>query len=215
MSTELRGSERCPTLRRVPSATGAESGEDAIRQAHEQGDLRGAMDQAVRLYGPELLGYMTTLLRSEDWARDVFAKLLEDLWKGFEGFEWRSSFRTWAYRSARNAVYRARTRDRRPARLDTADMAALQAPEKSTTLPHLRTENKEWLAELRESLDPDEQTLLTLRIDRRMAWSDVALVLLGEEAEADPSRAAATVRKRFDRLKKRLRDAATERADQA
>ena len=186
-------------------------GEEALRAAFDAGDARGAMDRAVRLYGPELLGFMTSLLRSEDWARDVFATLLEDLWKGFERFEWRSSFRTWAYRAARNAVIRARTRDRRPLRLDTEDMAALQAPDASTTLPHLRTENKEWLARLRESLDPDDQALLTLRLDRGMAWSDVALVLLGDEAEADPARASATVRKRFDRLKRRLRAAADER----
>ena len=173
------------------------------------------MDLAVRRYGPELLGYMISVLRSEDWARDVFAKLLEDLWKGFGAFEWRSSFRTWAYQAARNAVVKARTRDRRPARLDTEDMVALEAPEKSTTLPHLRTENKEWLARLREALDPDEQTLLTLRVDRKMAWNDVALVLLGDEAHEDLDRAAATVRKRFDRLKKRLREAALERAREA
>lgn len=193
----------------------APADEERIRAAFDAGDRREAMDLAVRRYGPELLGYMISVLRSEDWARDVFAKLLEDLWKGFERFEWRSSFRTWAYQAARNAVVKARTRDKRPARLDTEDMVAIEAPEKSTTLPHLRTENKEWLARLRAGLDPDEQTLLTLRVDRKMAWNDVAIVLLGDEAHEDPERAAATVRKRFDRLKKRLREAAIERAREA
>lgn len=193
----------------------APADEAPIRAAFDAGDHRAAMDLAVRRYGPELLGYMISVLRSEDWARDVFATLLEDLWKGFEGFEWRSSFRTWAYQAARNAVVKARTRDRRPARLDTEDMAVLQAPEKSTTLPHLRTENKEWLARLRAELDPDEQTLLTLRVDRKMAWNDVALVLLGDDALEDLDRSAATVRKRFDRLKRRLREAALERAREA
>lgn len=193
----------------------APADEESIRAAFDAGDHREAMDRAVRRYGPELLGYMISVLRSEDWARDVFAKLLEDLWKGFETFEWRSSFRTWAYQAARNAVVKARTRDRRPMRLDTEDQAALQAPQKSTTLPHLRTENKEWLARLRAELDPDEQTLLTLRVDRKMAWNDVALVLLGDEAHEDLERASATVRKRFDRLKKRLRDAAIDRAREA
>jgi len=193
----------------------APADEKPIRAAFDAGDHREAMDRAVRRYGPELLGYMISVLRSEDWARDVFARMLEDLWKGFERFQWRSSFRTWAYQAARNAVVKAKTRDRRPVRLDTEDMAALEAPVKSTTLPHLRTENKEWLAALRAGLDPDDQTLLTLRVDRKMAWNDVALVLLGDEAHDDLERAAATVRKRFDRLKRRLRDAARERAREA
>ena len=191
------------------------AGEEAIRAAFDAGDHRAAMDLAVRRYGAELLGYMISVLRSEEWAREVFARLLEDLWKGFERFEWRSSFRTWAYRAARNAVIRAKERDRRPARLDTETMAAIEAaPDKSTTLPHLRTENKEWLARFREGLDPDEQTLLTLRLDRRMSWNDVALVLLGDDAHEDLPRASATVRKRFDRLKQRLREAASQRASE-
>jgi RNA polymerase sigma-70 factor (ECF subfamily) len=60
---------------------------------------------------------------------------------------------------------------------------------------------------LRESLDPDEQTLLILRIDRQMAWTDIARIMGGDAPEAE-SRQAATLRKRFERLKERLRSMA-------
>lgn len=184
--------------------------ERLIKQAFDAGRRREAMEQAVRLYGPEILGYIASVLRDEDWARDVFARLCEDLWAGFDRFEWRSSFRTWAYRAARNAVVRARTRDRRPVRLDTRELDALPDVPRSTTRPHLRTENKLWLACFRDSLDPDEQTLLTLRIDRDLSWTDVALVLHGEQVLDDLPRATAQLRKRFERLKERLRRAAIE-----
>lgn len=185
--------------------------ERAIKRAFDEGRRRDAMEHAVRLYGPELLGYITSVLRDEDWAREVFARLCEDLWAAFDRFEWRSSFRTWAYRAARNGVVSAATSRRRgPAQLDTEELQALPAVERSTTRPHFKTENKAWLASLRESLDPDEQTLLTLRVDREMSWNDVALVLHGEEALADLPRATAQLRKRFERLKERLRQAALE-----
>ena len=184
--------------------------ERAIKTAFDEGRRRDAMEQALRLYGPELLGYLTSVLRDEDWAREVYARLCEDLWAAFDRFEWRSSFRTWAYRAARNGAISARSGRRRPARLDTEDLQQIPAPERSTTRPYVKTENKAWLAQLRATLDPDEQTLLTLRIDRGMSWNDVAVVLGGEEALDDLPRASAQLRKRFERLKERLRQAAAE-----
>jgi RNA polymerase sigma-70 factor (ECF subfamily) len=53
---------------------------------------------------------------------------------------------------------------------------------------------------LRESLDPEEQTLLILRVDKGMAWEDVAEVL---RADGEPV-APAALRKRFERLKEKL-----------
>jgi len=56
------------------------------------------------------------------------------------------------------------------------------------------------LLKLRESLDREEQTLLILRVDKAMAWEDVAEVL---RADGDPATPAA-LRKRFERLKEKL-----------
>jgi RNA polymerase sigma-70 factor (ECF subfamily) len=56
------------------------------------------------------------------------------------------------------------------------------------------------LVKLRDSLDPEEQTLLILRVDKAMPWEDVAEVL---GADGDPVSPAA-LRKRFERLKEKL-----------
>jgi RNA polymerase sigma-70 factor (ECF subfamily) len=55
------------------------------------------------------------------------------------------------------------------------------------------------LAKLRESLKPDEQTLLILRVDKGLSWKEIAQIL----AEDTPPDVGA-LRKRFERLKERL-----------
>ena len=58
---------------------------------------------------------------------------------------------------------------------------------------------------LRAQLDADEQALLTLRIDKRMDWKDIAFVMLFDEgalpAEDEAVREAARLRKRFQLVK--------------
>ena len=81
------------------------------------------------------------------------------------------------------------------------EVAALVAAARSSTEVWLRTEVKTAVQRLRERLDPDDQTLLVLRIDRRLDWRDVARVM--ETGEA-------TLRKRYERLKRRLREMARE-----
>ncbi|HET8733590.1 MAG TPA: sigma factor, partial [Anaeromyxobacteraceae bacterium] len=64
----------------------------------DQGDLPGAATEALRGYGPQVLGYLNAVLRNEDDAHDVFSQFAEDLWKGLAGFRRESSVRTWAFR---------------------------------------------------------------------------------------------------------------------
>lgn len=82
---------------------------------------------------------------------------------------------------------------------------------RSQTVSYLRTERRSRFAALRESLAPEEQALLVLRVDRGLAWNDLARVLhegggaLGEPLEADElRREAARLRKRFQLLEERL-----------
>jgi RNA polymerase sigma-70 factor (ECF subfamily) len=62
------------------------------------------------------------------------------------------------------------------------------------------------LMELRESLAPEEQTLLILRVDKAMPWEDVAEVTRANGEAATP----AALRERFERLKEKLRRLARE-----
>ncbi|HZJ66037.1 MAG TPA: hypothetical protein VFD36_21170, partial [Kofleriaceae bacterium] len=67
-------------------------------------------------------------------------------------------------------------------------------------------------AEIRTELDDDDQTLLILRVDRNLAWRDIAQVLLGEDARpGELTRKAATLRKQYERVKVRLRELAADR----
>jgi len=52
---------------------------------------------------------------------------------------------------------------------------------------------------LRESLAPDDRSLLVLRVDRQLEWNEIARVTLGQE---HPD--ATEVRRESDRLKKRF-----------
>jgi RNA polymerase sigma-70 factor (ECF subfamily) len=66
---------------------------------------------------------------------------------------------------------------------------------------------------LRERLDPEDQTLLILHVDRALTWPEIALVLHDEAAPlegAEHGRAAARLRKRFERVKAEFRRLARE-----
>lgn len=190
---------------------GDRSREEAeIRSLAARGDYDAAMSRAVERYGPELVGFLTVLLRDEDLAREVFGQLSERLWKALPSFEWRSSFRTWAYRAARNAGLRTLEQRARHRSLATEDGERLEAaPPRTSTAPFRRTENKAHLRRLRASLSADEQALLTLRIDRAMTWSEIAEVWSEETSGRAARRGAeARLRKRFERVVGRLRQAA-------
>jgi DNA-directed RNA polymerase specialized sigma24 family protein len=77
---------------------------------------------------------------------------------------------------------------------------AMSAPDFEHDLAALLdTGIKDRMAALRAELSPEDQTLLTLRVDRDLPWGDVADIL----DEAEPA-----LRKRFERLKLRLRELA-------
>ena len=172
------------------------------RRLVDAGDLSGAATLALRVYGPEIYGFLVTVMRSEDAAAEVFAETSLHLWRDLPTFRWECSLRTWSYTLAHHrmsAFRRKPTPSSVPLSLSPAREIAESV--RTTTAVYLRTETKNALARLRERLEPDDQSLLILRVDRGLAWRDVARVM---EA-AEPA-----LRKRFERLKGRLREMATE-----
>jgi RNA polymerase sigma-70 factor, ECF subfamily len=177
--------------------------EAEIARLLEASDLTSAAAAIMRGYGPAILGYLAALAGDEDRADDVFSQFCEDLWRGLPAFRRDASVRTWVYKLAWHAWLRnERDAYRRHAHpLVTEEMSRLAAAVRSTTALHLRTEAKDAVARLREQLAPDEQSLLVLRIDRGLSWSEVASVMSTPEEHLDPQ----TVAKRFQRVKERLR----------
>lgn len=163
---------------------------------------RGARDEAataaLAALGPAVLGYLASL-HEEDDARDVFSTFAEDLWRGLPGWRREASLRAWAFRLAWHASARWR-RDpwrKRGERLPTSAASRLAASIAMSRLPGGR---RDALRRLRESLEPEERTLLVLRLDQELEWDEVAEVLSADGAPVE----AATLRKRFERIKDRL-----------
>jgi RNA polymerase sigma-70 factor (ECF subfamily) len=188
--------------------------ERRLRDEHAHGRMASAATIAIREYGAEVLGFLVAVLRSNEDAAEVFAQFCEDLWSGLPRFRWDSSLRTWAYTLARHAACAFRRdphRRRRVGLSEHPEVAELEAHVRTATVTWLCSDVKHRVQRLRESLEPEDQTLLILRVDRQMSWNDVAMVMRGENerSDEDVSRRAAVLRKRFERVKERLRALAT------
>jgi RNA polymerase sigma-70 factor (ECF subfamily) len=187
----------------------------AARAAATAGDWHKVATIALETYGDELLGFLTAQAKDDVAAADAFSMFAEAMWRGLPGFRWECSLRTWCYTLARHSWFRL-LRDRtRGAELvplmssGSIPLDELAARIKSDQLsPSTRARLQ--LERLRDELPADDQILLTLRLDRAMAWRDVARVMAepDDAAELDPAtleRRAVTLRKRFMKIKDDLR----------
>ncbi|MBK8256811.1 MAG: sigma-70 family RNA polymerase sigma factor [Polyangiaceae bacterium] len=202
----------------MPSADVPSQGshESRLLEALADGEQNLAVTLLLQRYGPEILGFLAALHRSEDDAGEVFSMFAEAVFKSIAAFEHRGSIRAWAYAIARHASLRYR-RDarRRDARIrpfaDDKALSDVEAKVRTETLSFLRTEKRSKLAALRDALPADDQVLLMLRVDRQLPWNELALVL--HDVDEKPltnealKRESARLRKRFQTLKEQLREA--------
>ena len=180
------------------------------------GELDKAATQLMEAYGSEIYGFLVNLMSNETAASDVFSQFAEDLWSGLPKFKFKSSARTWLYVLARHAGarYRRTPWNKKDRRGGDSRIQSLADVARSRTQPWQRTEIKDKFSALRESLEPDDRILLTLRVDRDLPWDEVARVMLDEGSD-DPTpetlkRECDRLRKRFQLLKNELRKRAEE-----
>lgn len=190
--------------------TPPDSAERDSRRAAAEAEIR-ALDgpaaqttAALRLYGTELLGFLRAIARDDDLAAEAFAELGEDLWRGLPTFRWQATLRSWLYTLARNALNQLR---RDPRRRADRNLPLSVAPEmehvlRTATREIQQTAVKDEFRILREQLDPDEHELLLLRLDRELSWKEIARITGGDD---DVDTRAATLRKKFERAKERLK----------
>jgi RNA polymerase sigma-70 factor, ECF subfamily len=198
-----------------PHHPGVGEFDERVRACLRAGDVDGATTLALEAFGPELLGFLLAVLRSPADAGDAFSDASIDIWRGLPGFHWQSSLRTWLYVLTRRAAFRVardpkRRRERAVPLSEVSGISKLAVLLRNTTLPRLEAQH-DALAEIRGKLDPDDQVLLILRVDRNMPWRDVAEVL--EQGTPDPTAAelkatAVRLRKRFMRIKEQIREMA-------
>lgn len=91
---------------------------------------------------------------------------------------------------------------------DDGAVANLAQVERTETQPWMRTDVRDGFHRMHGLLGPADRMLLTLRVERKMAWEDIARIL-SEGCEVASERAiqrkAAALRQRFKRLKAKLR----------
>jgi len=189
--------------------------EERIQRLHEAGNFSEAASVGIKAYGPGLFSFLVATTRNITEAEDVFSQASEDIWRGIKNFSWRSSFHTWAYALARNARIRYLSKQQKKDPFHDANLAQVyRIAEKirTDTKPYLKTEVKNEFANLRNQLSLEEQELLILKIDRGMSWKAVARTMSESPVLQDEElpRAAALYRKRFERVKARLKSLAEE-----
>ncbi len=178
-----------------------------------RGEYGLSVELAMRAYGPEIRRLMASVLHHPELAKDAFSLFSENLVKGLPGFRWESSFRTWAYRLARNACYHQIHAP--AAREQPVSEPAANEPQRhrTDTQPWQRTVVKERFRALREQLEPHERMLLMLRVDQRLPWTEIARVMAEPDEpinRAMLNRRATALRQQFQRVKARLRALAIE-----
>ena len=180
--------------------------ERKVGELLDQRNLREAAGEAIRGYGPEIAAYLRAILREPSEADEVFSRFCEKVWRGLPRFRRASSVRTWLYAIANNAARDFKQEDAggRTRRLRTGEHSQLAAAVLSSLPAYAKGSAADALARLRQSLEPEEQSLLTLRLYAGLSWKQVAEVLSAAGRPLDQ----AAVRKRFERLKLKLREVA-------
>ncbi|MCP4197031.1 MAG: sigma-70 family RNA polymerase sigma factor [Proteobacteria bacterium] len=191
----------------------SEDVETFIKRAFDEGDLKGTATLTLETYGPELMGFLAACHRRLAEAEEVFSRFSEDFWRGLPDFKWRCSMRTWVYTLARNADRRYR---RYPHKSPGRHVALKDAPEvieaiekiRTGTATYLQTGFRNEVKDLRAQLTLEQQEILILRLDRGLSWRNIAFIMQDEnesEDEAQLRRRTQTLRKRYDRIKEKLR----------
>lgn len=178
-----------------------------VRAYIARGQADRATEKILREYGTELARYLRSQLASDADAQEAFSRMSEELWRSLARFDGRCSTRTWCYMLARHSAIYIRTLPRHQREQLVSSIPSVQqaATEMFSQSLVEGDHQHEVYVEAKEALDPDDRTLLVLRIDRNLAWREIAVVLLGEAAsEAELAKKSAALRKQFERVKAEL-----------
>lgn len=186
--------------------------EITIREMCSRRAFKEATTLVLQKYGPEIAAYLRAIT-DQNLVDPAFSDFAVDLWRGLPGFQWRCSARGFAFTLARRAAFRAYRAERRTSQYEqlwATERWLLAAIEqtRTSTPHHLRSEVKTHLRALRDRLTEEERTLLVLRVDRQLSFSDLAVVLSSDPEVGDAvsrARIEARLRKRFQALKDKLR----------
>jgi RNA polymerase sigma-70 factor, ECF subfamily len=186
--------------------------EQAIHEAFDAGRLDVAATATLTAYGHEIRSFIGARLPGRSDADEAYSMFVEDLWSGLAGFSWRCSMRTWAYLLARNATTRFSSNPQRRSMRNLplswpGALSELVEQVRNETRAYQKTDVKDRFRALREQLAPEDQMLLTLRVDRQMSYRDLAIMQSGtpDWDEAAIERESVRLRQVMARVRRDLR----------
>ena len=193
--------ERRPTAAGVPLAD-----PDALATTLlGAGKTRAAAEEVIRAHGPRIKLYLLALLREPDVADDAYSVWCEWILAAVGRYQGASSLRTWAFGVAHNAARRVRDDAFRRRRCSLSRAGVSRTAARITSSRERRERAAQLLEAIRARLSLDDQGLIALRLEHGLAWRSIAAILSGGEPVS-----AAALRKRFERLKDRIRRLARE-----
>lgn len=175
--------------------------DDEVGVCLREGDIEGAAACVLQGCGPCIRGYLRVALGEDRLARDAFSAFSESVWERIRRQRAQPRVIVWTHRLAYVAAKQRRetSRLRKPAaarksRPGSRDLSRTRA---ATLEPIGATEDAELM---RRELTLEEQTLLTLRIDRQFDWEEIAWVL----GQRSGSEGGGQIARRYERLVARL-----------
>ena len=210
---DLRKSYRWPVVKPGGHVTDNEQGRELaafdteVQGLVQTGRERQAADLLLARLSPELRPFLHRLLGDVALADEAHSNTCERLWRGLATFRWECSLRSWSYIIARREASRCRARHARDGiqqtTLSKADQVAARAGSTSRTFS---TTRRDQLDSLRASLSDEDRDLVVLRVERGLAWKDIAAAFLedNEANEENIGREAARLRQRFRAIRVKI-----------
>jgi RNA polymerase sigma-70 factor (ECF subfamily) len=178
--------------------------DDEVGACLRDGDMEGAAARVLQGCGPSIRGYLRVALAEDRLARDAFSAFSEAVWQRLRRYRAEKRLVVWAHRLAYAAAKERRETSRlrkptttRKAKFGSREPRDLSRTRAATLEPLGAPEDAELM---RRELSLEEQTLLTLRIDRQFEWAEIAWVL----SQGSGREAGAQMARRYERLVARL-----------
>ncbi len=196
-------------MARTRSENGGGDLDGTARALIKEGRTVAAVEQVLKSLGPEVHGFLCASLGNDGDADEVFSAVAERLWRSLGAFEWRCTLRTWLYVIARREAERfvRAARRHRVGRVRLSELVDVIAAARTESQAKRRSEQRNRFQRLRDELEPADRDLIILRVDRGLAWDEIALAFVDDpdsSSAEDLHREAARVRKRFQLVKEGL-----------